>query len=333
MTVLAPEFFIKQALHADNVEKKQTLQSLWSGYGHLSRYTVTIAGATTSVILKAIDWGKVSEHPRGWQSDLAHQRKVTSYQVELEWYVNWSKATPDPVRVPHYLASLAQDSVLYLLLEDLDSSGFERRSTHLEAHQTSVVLHWLANLHSQYLTTHPEPSWPMGLWPQGTYWHLATRPNEWQAMAEGELKDAAQQLDKALQVCPYQTLVHGDAKVANFCFSADLSDVAAVDFQYIGRGIGVQDVAYFLGSCLSEAQLEQDLEYLLDMYFSELARCIIARGESPDLAESVAQSWYRLFPVAWADFHRFIMGWCPTHHKNTDFSQRITQAGLDYLKS
>ncbi|MEC8483194.1 MAG: hypothetical protein VXY99_05180, partial [Pseudomonadota bacterium] len=110
-----------------------------------------------------------------------------------------------------------------------------------------------------------------------------------------------------------------------------LSDVAAVDFQYIGRGIGVQDVVYFLGSCLSEAQLEADIDYLLDIYFSELARCIIARGESPDLAESVTQEWYRLFPVVWADFHRFIMGWCPTHHKNTSFSQRITQIGLDQV--
>lgn len=332
MTVFAPEFFIKQALRADYVEKRQTLQSLWSGYGHISRYKVEADGTNSSVILKAIDWSRAAEHPRGWQSDLAHQRKVTSYQVELDWYENWSTATCDSVRVPHYLASFAQDSTLFLLLEDLDASGFDLRCSKLEVQQAPLVLDWLANFHAQYLTMNPVAEWPEGLWSQGTYWHLATRPNEWEAMNEGPLKDSAEQLDQAIRQCSYQTLVHGDAKVANFCFSSDMSDVAAVDFQYIGRGIGVQDVAYFLGSCLSEAQLGQDLDYLLDSYFSELARCIIDRGESPDLAESVTQEWYRLFPVAWADFHRFIMGWCPTHHKNTSFSQRMTQVGLDLVK-
>lgn len=332
MTFLAPEFFIKQVLNAEYVEHQQTLHSLWSGYGHLSRYTVIAEGMTTSVILKVINWSNAAAHPRGWQSDLAHQRKVTSYQVELEWYANWSKTTPDSARVPHYLASLTQGSMLYLLMEDLDTSGFDLRCSQLEVHQTTSVLHWLASFHAQYLTIAPPSDWPNGLWPQGTYWHLATRPDEWQTMAEGRLKDCAEKVDQTIRNCSYQTLVHGDAKVANFCFSADLSEVAAVDFQYIGRGIGVQDVAYFLGSCLTEAQLVEDLEYLLDIYFSELARCLIARGESPDFAESVTQTWYRLFPVAWADFHRFIMGWCPTHNKNTDFSWRMTEAGLALIK-
>ena len=331
MSVLAPEFFIKQFLNADYIEKSETIQSLWSGYGHISRYHVEHQGNRSSVILKAIDWKATTKHPRGWQSDLAHQRKVTSYQVEMDWYKNWSRDTQHSIRIPNFLSSLKQESAAYLLLEDLDASGFHVRCASLESHQASTVLHWLASLHAHYLVVAPNKDWPKGLWPHGTYWHLATRPDEWQAMAEGQLKQSAQRLDDAIRTCPYQTLVHGDAKVANFCFSADLSDVAAVDFQYIGRGIGVQDVAYFLGSCLSEAQLEADTDYLLDIYFSELARCIIARGESPDLAESVTQAWYRLFPVAWADFHRFIMGWCPTHHKNTSFSQRITQIGLDQV--
>ena len=45
-----------------------------------------------------------------------------------------------------------------------------------------------------------------------------------------------------------------------------------------------------------------------------------------------AQEWYCLFPVAWADFHRFILGWSPTHHKNTHFSERLAQKGVDYLR-
>ena len=331
MTALAPEFFIKQIFHASYVEQQQRLQSLWSGYGHITRYRVKTDADDSSVILKAIDWGNVAKHPRGWQSDLAHQRKMDSYQVEWHWYAHWSATTQGSIHVPRYLGSYQQATVLYLLLEDLDASGFNLRCSQLESNQTMVVLHWLANFHAHYLITDPATNWPEGLWPQGTYWHLATRPDEWQAMVDGPLKKSAKALDYTMRDCSYQTLVHGDAKIANFCFRRDLSEVAAVDFQYIGRGIGVQDVAYFLGSCLSETQLEEDLEYLLDIYFSELARCIIARGESPDLAESVTQEWYRLFPVAWADFHRFIMGWSPNHVKNTALSRRLTQLGLQAL--
>lgn len=36
----------------------------------------------------------------------------------------------------------------------------------------------------------------------------------------------------------FQTFVHGDAKLANFCFGSN--NVAAVDFQYVGKGIGVK---------------------------------------------------------------------------------------------
>lgn len=331
MTSYAPEFFIKRTLAAEYVTHVETLQSLWSGYGHISRYAVKVKDRYFHVILKAIDSSSSQAHPRGWQSDLAHQRKVHSYEVETNWYQNWANGCVNVARVPHCLGVLQQNDTVFLLLEDLDEKGFDQRHTQLDLSQAVAVLQWLATFHAHFISPDPSESWPVGLWPQGTYWHLATRPNEWQAMIASPLKDAAETIDNTLRQARYQTLVHGDAKVANFCFTADASSVAAVDFQYVGRGIGVQDVAYFLGSCLSEVQLEEDLEYLLDVYFSELARCMIARGESPDFAESVITEWYRLFPVAWADFHRFIMGWCPSHAKNTSFSRKLTQQGLNIL--
>ena len=58
-------------------------------------------------------------------------------------------------------------------------------------------------------------------------------------------------------------LAHGDAKVANFCFTNDQHAVAAVDFQYVGGGIGTQDVIYFLGSFCSEAERMQARRTLL----------------------------------------------------------------------
>jgi len=123
MSVLAPEFFIKQCLNADYVEKSETIQSLWSGYGHISRYHVEHQGNRSSVILKAIDWKATAKHPRGWQSDLAHQRKVTSYQVEMDWYKNWSRDTQNLIRIPPYLSSLKHEPSAHEVLEDLDASG------------------------------------------------------------------------------------------------------------------------------------------------------------------------------------------------------------------
>jgi hypothetical protein len=327
-----PEIFIKRALHATQVFREDSIQSLWSGYGEVVRFSVQGSEIASSVVLKSIQFGEMKSHPRGWQSSFAHQRKVHSYQVEANWYQNWAECCQGSERVARCFASWQQEGQMYLLLEDLDEAGYPRRCSSLELEEVSVVLHWLASFHARFLQPARQPSWPEGLWERGTYWHLQTRPDEWQTMVDSPLKQSADKLAEAINQARYQTLVHGDAKLANFCFAEDLSAVAAVDFQYIGRGIGVQDVAYFLGSCLSENKLSQHLEYLLDIYFSELSRCLISIGESPDLAEDVAQEWYDLFPIAWADFHRFIMGWSPTHLKNTPFSQKITEQALTQLR-
>lgn len=334
---MTPELFIKRQLKAQSVLFLEQVQNLWSGYGHLSRYQVSFLDHQQTVILKAIKGAAQNGHPRGWQSDFAHQRKLKSYQVERHWYACWATNCPEEIRMATCfgqweLGQSEQSEQSLLLLEDLDQSGFPLRYSALSLDQIPAVLIWLANFHAHFIVENPASDWPKGLWEQGTYWHLATRPQEWQSMVESELKWAAEALDNKLRQATYQTLVHGDAKLANFCFAYDGS-VAAVDFQYVGRGIGVQDLAYFLGSCMTEQALEKHLDYLLDLYFSELTRSIVAKGESPDFAESVSQEWFDLFPVAWADFHRFLLGWCPEHNKVTAFSDRMTRAGLAFIKS
>ena len=94
----------------------------------------------------------------------------------------------------------------------------------------------------------------IGLWECGSYWHLGTRPDELAALEDGPLKTTAPLIDQALRQSQFQTIIHGDAKLANFCFArhhntANGSTVAAVDFQYVGAGCGIKDVTYFLGSC------------------------------------------------------------------------------------
>ncbi|MFT2099754.1 phosphotransferase [Marinomonas sp. 2405UD66-6] len=329
---MTPEIFIKRALNASLVTRTETIQGLWSGYGEIIRFSVDRSDIAKSVVLKSIQFGQIQNHPRGWKSSFAHDRKVKSYKVEANWYQEWSAACTEHERLPKLLASFYQEGETFLLLEDLDAAGFGRRCDFLSVEESTIVINWLASFHARFLQTEVREDWPEGLWARGTYWHLATRPDEWKSMSEGELKEQAGSIDKTIDQACYQTLVHGDAKLANFCFSDDLTSAAAVDFQYVGRGIGVQDLAYFLGSCFSESELNEHLDYLLELYFSELSRCILATGESPDTAEAVASEWHGLFSIAWADFHRFILGWSPTHKKNTLFSRKMTEQALSQLR-
>lgn len=86
-------------------------------------------------------------------------------------------------------------------------------------------------------------------------------------------------IDRVLRNCRFPTIVHGDAKLANFCFADDGQAVAAVDFQYAGGG-GIKDVAYFIGSCPDEADCERQETELLDVYFASLRKPLLFIGRS-----------------------------------------------------
>jgi aminoglycoside phosphotransferase (APT) family kinase protein len=163
---------------------------------------------------------------------------------------------------------------------------------------------------------------PEGLWEIGTYWHLTTRPDELEALEDLALKKVAPLIDAKLNAAQFKTFVHGDAKVANFCFSEDGKRVAAVDFQYVGGGCGVKDLAYFLGSCLSETQLDQKATNFKDYYFTTLGKAL--KNRNIPFTE-VEKEWRALYPYAVADFHRFLKGWSPGHWKINSYSERISK--------
>jgi thiamine kinase-like enzyme len=165
---------------------------------------------------------------------------------------------------------------------------------------------------------------PDGLWNIGTYWHLATRPQELAALNDQKLKEAAPLIDQKLNTCTFQTFVHGDAKLANFCFGKD-GRVAGVDFQYVGRGCGMKDVAYFVGSCLNEEDCERLEARILDTYFAYL------QNQWSEKNEALEQEWRSLYRVAWADFHRFLKGWSPGHWKINSYSERVTAQVIEKM--
>ena len=312
--------YLLDLTQASACEEVKIIQSLWSGYGTISRFRLEDAEQNT-VVVKCISPSKVKAHPRGWDTDKSHMRKLKSYEVETHWYNYFNHFTKAACRTPAFLGSYREEGNQWIVLEDLDIN-FPRRKQELNLSEVKVCLLWLANFHATYLTYKP-----IGLWEIGTYWHLGTRPEEWNKMEHLELKSKAHRIDKILNNCMYQTLVHGDAKAANFCFSEDGKKVAAVDFQYIGGGCGMKDVAYFLGSCMPSDDCKKYETELLDYYFSELKNGVGPFADS----RAIEAEWRQMYPLAVADFMRFMLGWMPTHHKVSMYSLNIMNQVLKNL--
>ena len=308
-----------QHTQAKSVSRIESVQSLWSGYGEIFKVQLMPEELGTLVI-KQVSPPSTDNHPRGWNTDLSTQRKLKSYDVEMHWYESWSSQCNEHCRVPACITSAKKDNQIWMLLEDLDASGYSRRHSTLTPEQAKPCLLWLANFHARFLNCTPE-----GLWPIGSYWHLDTRPDEFNTMQEGALKNKAIYLDQLLNDCQFKTLVHGDAKVANFCFSANDTHAAAVDFQYVGGGCGMKDVAYFFGSCFNEEECEQWVPPLLDFYFEALSEAITDPTVKPSELE---REWRALFAPAWTDFHRFLLGWMPGHKKIHSYTQKLTDETL-----
>lgn len=264
----------------DAIVRTERIQSLWSGYGELLR----VHSRNGSTLIAK--WVK----PPARRDDVSHARKCRSYAVETAWYRGLAARCDDTCRVPALVAAREEEREWLIVLEDLDAVGFSKRRHRLDDGEMRLCLEWLAAFHGRFLGVEPE-----GLWKIGTYWHLETRRDELAAMDDDALRTAAPELDRQLRAATFQTIVHGDAKPANFCFGARA--VAAVDFQYVGGGCGMKDVAYLINGSPHAARY-------LDIYFDRLRESV--SGVDGDALEA---EWRELYPVACADYARFMNGW------------------------
>ncbi|OEF04786.1 aminoglycoside phosphotransferase family protein [Vibrio genomosp. F10] len=301
--------------------KVSVIQPLWGGYGELVR----LSADNKSVIVKHIELPKPSCHPKGWNTELSHQRKLHSYLVEMQWYRQYAAKcdqlcyVPTPIHIEQY------DVKHVLVMEDLASVGFTTVSEAATKAQISASLKWLAHFHAKHIGHEGE-----GLWPSGTYWHLQTRPDELEKLADEALKRAAKKIDRILTLAPYQTLVHGDAKLANFCFTVCGTQAAAVDFQYVGKGCAMKDVALFMSSAIDPKTCHEAENDVLNEYFFYL-RAALALYQPHLDCESVEAAWRPLFPIAWADFQRFVKGWSPGHWKINHYTESLKERALKQL--
>lgn len=305
--------------------KLEVVQSLWSGYGEIARFVSP--KLQQSVIVKHINPHVSDNHPRGWNTQSSHLRKLQSYQIELAFYQDFAPLCDLHCTVPTLLGSFTHESEQILVLTDLDTKGFAQRKAEVTHQDVQQGVKWLAYFHACFMQQSNK-----GLWPIGTYWHLATRQDEFKAMPDSELKQHAEQIDYLLNTAKFQTILHGDAKLANFCFADDpqRNQLAAVDFQYVGSGVGVKDLAYFLGSCLTDKDLKAFSDSIVMRYFAHLKDALKHYKVQLD-TEALEQEWRALYCFAWADFQRFLLGWSPEHYKLNTYMQEQTGLVLEKL--
>ncbi|NMP14954.1 oxidoreductase family protein [Thalassotalea sp. Y01] len=321
---------LSRYLNQAGLTEHEHIQSLWSGYGEIARYSNP--RNNTSMVIKKVELPQQVFHPRGWNTQTSHLRKLKSYQVERAFYQYIAPLLDQHCRVARMHECIGELPSMALLLEDLDASGYVVRRMDDNIDAITLCLRWLAFFHAKGLALIERQSiFSNQLWPIGCYWHLATRQDELQAMESGLLHQSAVAIDNALNTARYQTIVHGDAKIANFCFHVNGQQVAAVDFQYPGLGVGVKDVMYFFTSCLDERGLQQHHNDLLDQYFEDL-QLAMAHYQLDIDGVQVEREWRDLYDLCWADFHRFLAGWSPQHTKLNRFMLNKTEQALKYFK-
>ena len=301
----------------------EEIQELWSGYGKILRVELDNSMIKTAII-KHVNIPNAKNHPRGWNTNISHKRKLKSYQVEMAWYRDYAMHHSNNMpRIANCYALDQVGSEVLFILEDQDAAGYEKRLHNADWQEAALCIQWLAQFHAKWLKREPE-----NLWKNGTYWDLDTRPDELKALDDDKLRKAASKIDLTLKQVQFSTLVHGDAKLANFCFSNSCDKVSAVDFQYVGGGCGMKDLAYFIGSCFNEKECEQLEVQTLDTYFQHFKE---ATSLNEDEFFSLEKEWRSLYRVAWADFHRFLKGWSPSHWKINTYSEKVTKEIIETI--
>lgn len=303
--------WVEGVLGAAVVYPVETVATLWAGYGRIVR--LRLRDEQRSVILKEIRF------PHGSVADRSHTRKVRSYEIERAFYERFASYSAERARSPRLLGAQSAAGEHWLLLEDLDAAGYDARPRSGSDAVVRAGIDWLAAFHAAHLGRVP-----VGLWSEGCYWHLETRPDELRAIEGHKLYALASELDERLRGARHRTLVHGDPKLENFCATrAQNVQFAAVDFQYVGGGVGVRDLVYFIGSAVPPKRVERELPAFLDYYFEALRREVAACESTPSSFEALEAEWRELVPVAWLDFYRFTLGWSPRWAESDLYAERL----------
>mmetsp|Transcript_29587 Transcript_29587/g.48824 ORF Transcript_29587/g.48824 Transcript_29587/m.48824 type:complete len:321 (-) Transcript_29587:26-988(-) len=262
-----------------SVSSVSSIARLWGGMGQVYR----VSSKDGDFVVKYMDPRRVSS------SSIGDQRKLDSYVVESTFYRDYCEdLISKGVGLARFLHVEREGNRTILCLSVLENAPNDD--------YYELVLEWLAHFHAATWQSECR-----GLQEIGTYWHLDTRPDEWDGMSscgwEGRLKRAARAIDEFLKdETSIQSCVHGDVKDANVMW--DGHAVAMCDFQYVGRGCPLKDLCYFLCS----NGVADDEEYV-DVYYQKLCSKI------KDSPPPNRKEFDKVLELCYCDYLRFMCGW------------------------
>lgn len=286
------------------------IQRLWGGMGAvLEVLAQTASGVAATVIVKHV------ELPSYAALSFGDERKRLSYECEAKFF----ETTADELRTVagcHVPAGLlvdqSDDGKLNIVMSRLPKRSSEPTSalakpqdtgggrvqgefssesdepdntnTELSAHETVAAIDFIARLHGHtWGRSCADAFVRRGLQPQGSYWYLDTRLDEWEAMPhqgwEGRLRRAARAIDNRLAEDMYQCIIHGDTKADNMIFD-DKAAVSMCDFQYCGRANPMKDLAYLLCCASASGCSPASSDHHLALYHATLCSVLKGRAEA-----------------------------------------------------
>lgn len=172
---------------------------------------------------------------------MPNSTRFSSFQREIRFYEELANASAG--QVPRFIASkeIRNGHGKIMAMEDLDPLGFPARfknRCNFSFEQLLPMVRWLAKFHASFWRNEKAAE---VMWPVATYWNIEKRKDEFQKCKDdSELIKKGEILDKMIHGAKYKTLIHGDGKVENFCFSTDGKKVAGIDFQWSGQGMDCQ---------------------------------------------------------------------------------------------
>ena len=86
-----------------------------------------------------------------------------------------------------------------------------------------------------------------------------------------------------------------------------------------------------MGSCLTDSECHDWEAELLDYYFNILGTALISEKHTLNFSE-LEREWRYMYPIAWADFTRFLLGWMPTHRKLNRYSDALLERALRVIE-
>lgn len=235
--------------------------------------------------------------PSPYEVNRAQGVGLGMYEAEVAFYRDMAARTT--ARTPHcHFAEIVPGTANFVLvIENLSRLVVADEVAGLDLERATVAIGALARIHGSWWdqVDGEEFDWIPRMWSPRIEGFAGMFPDLW-AMYATKFADtlppggreAGQAITsnyatimKTLDAKP-TTLVHQDFRCDNLMFAPDGTDVTVIDWQSVGRGASVYDLAYFISGSLDTELRRANERALVDEYVRVLAR---SGGPSMDAAE------------------------------------------------